>query len=184
MVHLVVMVTSHVPVLLDVLDQVLRRNLSRLVGHGAALVAQGSRAQWTLDLEGRGPGGAAAARRAVHHAGGVQVGGGEQATQVAVFQSQVEVEVGVDVRRVVHGCRGSGSLVEGVSSRDDVLGEVEHVLGRGGRCHQVGGVQVQVMEHLVGGLATQLQLHLGQEAHHLVNVGALLEERQQRRQGL
>jgi len=97
---------------------------------------------------------------------------------MAVLQSQVEIEVAVDVGGVVHGSRRAGSLVQSMSSRNDVLGEVEHVLGSVWRGHQISRVEVEVMEHLIRSLASQLELHLGEQAHHLVDVGALLEERQ------
>lgn len=75
-------------------------------------------------------------------------------------------------------------LVEGMCGRHNVLGKVKHVLGGVGRGHQVCRVQVQVMEHLVRGLVAQLELHLGEQTHHLVDVGTLLEERKQSWQGL
>jgi len=117
---------------------------------------------------------------------------------VSVLQCQVEVEVAVDVGGVVwvvrivvvvvvvahHRGRGSSRLVKSMSSRDNVLREVEHVLRRVGGSHQISRVKVEVVEHLVRGLASQLELHLGQQSHDLVNIGTLLEQREQCWQGL
>jgi len=176
-VHLVLMVTSHLTVLLllllDVLDEVLWGHLPRFIGHRAALVAESSSAEGTLDLEGRGACRTARVLRRVHDSGGVEVGSGEEPRQVTVLHRQVKVEVAVNVGGVVvvvvvavivvvvivvvvahHSRGGSCCLIESMSSGNNVLGEVEHMLGSVGRCHQISGVEVQVMQHLVRSLAS------------------------------
>lgn len=60
-----------------------------------------------------------------------------------------------------------------MSSRNNVLRKVEHVLRSVGWGHQA---RVQVVQYFIWSLPSQLELHLTEQSHNLVNIGTLLEQ--------
>ena len=96
------MVTSHIAVLLHVLDEVRGWHLSGFVRHGATLVAKSPGAERSLNLKRRSSGRTGVVLGRVHDSRGVEVSSREESAEVGVLQSQVEVKVAVYVGSIVH----------------------------------------------------------------------------------